>query len=302
MHRPATQSLVRYASGPAAIDAKPNTKEEDKIAHQTLKVDPEHVTTSSSVHPIFGEVGTPEPERDIDMMAGVKSDMKVIQETFSLEDVPRKAVLIGLAGVTPYVATSLSTCFLAWNINHFHETGSAVGMTGHTAEQLLHLLEPIQVGYGACIISFLGAIHWGLEWAKYNGEYGYTRYAPGVIAPALAWPTTFLPVEYALISQFLAFNYLYYNDSRAARAGQAPRWYGVYRFVLTFIVGASIVITLVGRGQIAHEIGRPSSAADRVQALRSQDWTALEEEERARNAAIVSDDEEEEAEDEEEED
>lgn len=28
------------------------------------------------------------------------------------------------------------------------------------AEHYLHLLEPIQVGYGAVIISFLGAIHW----------------------------------------------------------------------------------------------------------------------------------------------
>lgn len=96
----------------------------------------------------------------------------------------------------------------------------------------------------------------------------------------------------------MAFNYLYYNDSRAAKFGQAPRWYGVYRFVLTFVVGASIVVSLIGRGQIAHEIGRPSNAADRVQALRNQDWAALEEEERAKNATIASDDDEEEEEEE----
>lgn len=71
--------------------------------------------------------------------------------------------------------------------------------------------------------------------------------------------------------------------------------------MLTFIVGASIVVSLIGRGQIAHEIGRPSSTADRVQALRNQDWAALEEEERAKNAAIVSEDDEDEDEDEDEE-
>jgi hypothetical protein len=32
---------------------------------------------------------------------------------------------------------------------------------------LLHFLEPLQIGYGASILSFLGAIHWGLEWAGY---------------------------------------------------------------------------------------------------------------------------------------
>lgn len=31
------------------------------------------------------------------------------------------------------------------------------------AAHYLHLLEPIQIGYGAVIISFLGAIHWVSE-------------------------------------------------------------------------------------------------------------------------------------------
>lgn len=118
------------------------------------------------------------------------------------------------------------------------------------------------------IISFLGAIHWGLEWAAYGGTQGYSRYFLGVTATALAWPTILMPVEYALISQFLIFNFLYYADSNAARQGWCPPWYGVYRFVLTFIVGASIVTSLVGRGQIAGEIGRPSGTADRIRAFR----------------------------------
>jgi len=97
----------------------------------------------------------------------------------------------------------------------------------------------------------------------------------------------FMPIEYALISQFLAFNYLYYWDSRAARAGWAPRWYGVYRYVLTFVVGASIVVTLIGRGQVFHEIERPHGTTDRVKALRASQYEQLEDEERARNASIV---------------
>lgn len=142
------------------------------------------------------------------------------------------------------------------------------------------------------IISFLGAIHWGLEFAGYGGHKGYKRYAIGVWTPAVAWPTILLPVEYALITQFVAFNFLYYTDSRASKRGWAPPWYAVYRFVLTFIVGASIVLSLIGRGQIADRINKLPGPADRVRALRDAQAQQLSEEEAAKRAKVVSKDEE----------
>ena len=144
------------------------------------------------------------------------------------------------------------------------------------------------------IISFLGAIHWGLEFGKYGGSYGYPRYALGVIAPAIAWPSVLMPIEYALITQFLAFNYLYFSDARATVRGWAPHWYSTYRFVLTFVVGASIVISLIGRGQIADKVGKLPGPADRLKALRDSQMESLEKEEKERRAKIVADDEEEE--------
>lgn len=75
LHKPSAAALVRYASGVAPIDMKPNKEEEAKLAQQVLKSDPENVTTSSSVHPVFGEVQTPEPEHETDMMAGIRSDV-----------------------------------------------------------------------------------------------------------------------------------------------------------------------------------------------------------------------------------
>jgi hypothetical protein len=83
----------------------------------------------------------------------------------------------------------------------------------------------------------------------------------------VAWPTLLFPVEYALISQFLAFTFLYYNDARAAAVGRAPHWYGMYRFVLTFIVGASIVATLIGREQIQQTIVSEHTIKDKINAL-----------------------------------
>jgi len=110
-----------------------------------------------------------------------------------------------------------------------------------------------------------------------------------------------LPVEYALISQFLAFTMLYFADARAVVRGWAPQWYSTYRFVLTFVVGASIVVSLIGRGQIVDKINRLPSPADRIQALRDSQYEAMETEERLKRHNIVAKDEGEDDEGEEEE-
>lgn len=83
--------------------------------------------------------------------------------------------------------------------------------------------------------------------------------------------------------------------------GWAPHWYSTYRFVLTFIVGASIVASLIGRGQIADQINRLPSPADRVKKLRDLQYEAAEEEEKAKRARMIAEEEEEENGDEEEE-
>lgn len=73
----------------------------------------------------------------------------------------------------------------------------------------------------------------------------------------------------------------------------------MYRFVLTFFVGASIVISLIGRGQIiksdSYNLKNP---VDYVKKDRDTQWEALEREEKERRAAMVKEDEgEEESED-----
>jgi hypothetical protein len=147
----------------------------------------------------------------------------------------------------------------------------------------------------------LGAIHWGLEWAGFGGHQGYPRYAIGVIATAVAWPTLLLSAEIGLIAQFLTFTFLYYVDARATIRGWCPSWYSVYRFVLTFVVGASIVFSLIGRGQVADLVTKPPTAADRMKALRDGQMEQLEREEAEKRSRITKEDEEmDEAEEEEE--
>ena len=137
-----------------------------------LEPHPEEVSVNSSVHLAFEEKATEEPEKDVEMLAGVWSDIvrstqqtryarasltwavvlqKIVKDTFALHEVPREAFVIGMAGVLPYLATSLSTVYLAWDINHAAITGHGFLVSGQTAELLLHIVEPLQIGYGAVV-------------------------------------------------------------------------------------------------------------------------------------------------------
>ena len=77
---------------------------------------------------------------------------KVIKDTFNFEAVPTEAYRIGLAGVLPYLATSTATVLCAFEYNNAaHMGGMGYFLSEKTAELFLHVLEPLQVGYGAVV-------------------------------------------------------------------------------------------------------------------------------------------------------
>ena len=78
-------------------------------------------------------------------------EQKVVKETFSLAEVPKDALYLGLAGVLPYLATSLSTVYLAYDLNHAKVHGFGVFLDADAAAFGLQLVQPIQIGYGAVV-------------------------------------------------------------------------------------------------------------------------------------------------------
>ncbi|KLU89507.1 hypothetical protein MAPG_08478 [Magnaporthiopsis poae ATCC 64411] len=285
---PARYARVLYSTKiPVGID-----KERDKeVARQKLQADPEAVTSTSTVRGVLEESGRESPSND-EVTRGLKSDLKTVKDTFDLSSVPSLSYKLGLAGTLPYLGTSLSTLYLGWNLNAQWSSNALFNtllLKDATAQSLLQQLEAIQLGYGAVIISFLGAIHWGLEYGATTIDPKRTRfrYALGVAAPAIAWPTLLMPVEYALIGQFGAFMGLYYFDAHASTRGWAPPWYGTYRFVLTFVVGSAIMVSLIGRARIGE--GGNKEAAERirdakhgrtVREMSESEWRRLEAEEK----------------------
>jgi len=261
------------ADGP--LDAKFSGDPKKYIVEKKKEMDPADVSTTSTIRKVFetpNQTGGQDPNID----ESLKHDFKMIARAISLKSVPREAYLAGLSGTIPYLATSLSTLYLTWNLKQTWAPGvKSVLMISHeNAQALLNSLEPLQLTYGAVIISFLGAIHWGLEFAEKQPSHDRTRfrYGLGVIAPAVAWPTLLMPVEYALMSQFVAFTLLYYADAKAAAKGWAPFWYGTYRFVLTFIVCTAIVASMVGRGKLER-----SGAQAKLEGVKQQIHTSTSE-------------------------
>lgn len=76
----------------------------------------------------------------------------MVKETMALQDVPVDAFRLGMAGVLPYLATASATLFSAIEYNAAVK-GTSLVFNEQTAEQVLDILEPLQVGYGAVVCS-----------------------------------------------------------------------------------------------------------------------------------------------------
>ncbi|RDB22117.1 hypothetical protein Hypma_010607 [Hypsizygus marmoreus] len=160
-------------------------------------------------------------------------------------DVPKPVLLFGLLGGLPYVGASATTVYLAHSAG-LATAGVATNIDPGVALTILDQALNIQMTYGAVMLSFLGALHWGMEFAGYGGQKGYARLALGAAPVLYAWPTLmFQPME-ALILQWVGFTALWWADSRVTALGWTPKWYSQYRFYLSVLVGTCIIGSLAG--------------------------------------------------------
>ncbi|KNZ73786.1 hypothetical protein J132_09688 [Termitomyces sp. J132] len=161
------------------------------------------------------------------------------------QKVPEPVLIFGLLGGLPYMGASAITVYLA------HSAGMAASGLDTTLDPgvALTLLDQalnIQVTYGAVMLSFLGALHWGMEFAGYGGTQGYKRLCLGAAPVLFAWPTLALQPMIALVWQWFGFTALWYADAKVTGLGWTPKWYSQYRFYLSILVGTCIIGSLAG--------------------------------------------------------
>lgn len=137
---------------------------------------------------------------------------------------PPRIALLGYGGLLPFIATALGCALDA----------------DHAALWLdaLH-------AYGAVILSFVGALHWGfamlatdLDDARRDG-----RYLWSVIPALLAWPALLL--SGGLASALLVGGFLlhYWQDRRLVQHCALPSWYLPLRGRLTAVACLCLIIS-----------------------------------------------------------
>lgn len=147
-----------------------------------------------------------------------------------LAAIPNAARYLGYAGLLPFIATALGACLLE-------------GQAQIASERAL-------LSYAAVILSFMGAVHWGLAIrpTEATPTVDPSRMLIISVVPALiAWSALAMAPATALLVMTVAFVALASIDHRYTADGIAPRWYWRLRLPLTVVVVVCLLVTLVAR-------------------------------------------------------
>lgn len=102
----------------------------------------------------------------------------------------------------------------------------------------------ILLSYAAVILSFMGAIHWGLAMANQHDR-GTHYFIASVIPALLAWFALLLSQPLALALLLLGFVGLLVYDKRVEKPQHLPDWYIPMRLRLTFVVALCLAVSLI---------------------------------------------------------
>ena len=93
----------------------------------------------------------------------------------------------------------------------------------------------ILITYGAVILSFMGAVHWGVAIANKDQQQG-KFFITSVLPALIAWPALLLAQSLALAILLAGFIGLYTYDRSVEKAQALPGWYIPMRTRLTAVV------------------------------------------------------------------
>lgn len=149
------------------------------------------------------------------------------QETKALA-IPRLVQFLGYAGLIPFV--------------------------GFAGAQWLYLTADVDwleahLAYAACILSFLGGIHWAFAMLlrlEYKQE-AY-RFIWSVTPSLIAWSSFLLHPLEANIILLLGFALQLWQDLQMRSHAQIPTWYFTLRWQLTVIASLSLLSNLILHG------------------------------------------------------
>jgi hypothetical protein len=135
---------------------------------------------------------------------------------------PAPAAWLGYGGVLPFAALA-TLCWLAAS-----HAGFWFGLL---------------LAYGAVILSFVGALHWGFAMTLpgLDSARRSRMMAWSVVPALLAWPAVLLPAAPAVATLLLGYLLHYLQDQRLCRHADLPSWYLPLRRHLSLAAGTSLL-------------------------------------------------------------
>jgi len=145
-------------------------------------------------------------------------------------------IFLGIAGLVPFVGLAMAALF--WG---------SLGPITHIGVAML--------AYGGCILSFLGAVHWGLALeqpaimlAQGVGAINRRRLFLGVMPSLWSWIAIYAGVVWAprggILMEMIGFVLVLLAERAAYRQGALPAGYFPFRALLTAVVVLSLAACL----------------------------------------------------------
>lgn len=136
---------------------------------------------------------------------------------------PAAARILALGGLIPFWALALAP---------------RLGINPPQLQQAL-------IGYAAVILSFVGALHWGLAAARDNTSHplpAWRSYGWSVVPALAAWVALLLPYRDALTLLSLSFIAAMFADQRWLTGQGLPVWFVPLRTIISVLVIIALYI------------------------------------------------------------
>jgi hypothetical protein len=149
-----------------------------------------------------------------------------------MTQIPRPALLLGLAGLIPFLYGALSVLV------------PATGALGRLWAETYHGVYLLQI-YGIVILCFMAGVIWGFA-ARAEGREATLFYVLSVVPAIFVFLTAFAQPRPSLVMLIVGFVALLAVDGSATRQGLAPAWWMSLRLMLT-----AVVVVCLGIGVVA---------------------------------------------------
>lgn len=138
--------------------------------------------------------------------------------------IPKPALVLGLAGLIPFVCSALLTLSDNADVQSFATMSLAA--------------------YGAVILSFLGGVKWGIALSDNNALTSWQPLILSVLPSIVGWLALLLPAIFMLIVLSAALVGQYCLDNNSVQQQKLPIWYGKLRLILSCGAVLSLLIGL----------------------------------------------------------